>query len=190
MIGGTLSSILDDLPIGMTTLSESRTITEGDLALMNTLIWATDEPPSTASGVSESYIPDRLLTGPGLIAVAVGLSRTSRVFQVVGSVTSMHLLITCSVAATYREPVHLGDTLTVETSLAGATLHPELDNVGTLLFHENAHKHSGSPVVEIQRRILFDRVAGGEPWDLNTCWSAVRRLRTDAAAPANPTIFS
>jgi hypothetical protein len=180
------NTLLDDLPIGITSFSQGRTITNGDLALLNSLVWVIDESHQTTSSLCEGREPDRVLTGPALIAVAVGLSRTSRIFQLVGNLANMHLLVTCSVSATYREPIRVGDTLRVRTTLADAALHPDLERVGTLLFHENVYKFPGSLAVEIQRRILFDRIVDGEPWDFNTCWSAVHKQRRNLLRNKKP----
>jgi acyl dehydratase len=64
----------DRIRIGTRFRSQRRTISETDLSLMNTLVWATAPIHSDLEYARSTPFGDRIMDGPSALAIAVGLA--------------------------------------------------------------------------------------------------------------------
>jgi acyl dehydratase len=154
-----VADVTAGLPIGSTTTSMGRTIGEGEFTLLNTLSWSLSELHTNKVLMLKSAFGERLLAGPILTAIVGGLHATSDGFRLVKSDYGISFVAGLSMDAKYRAPVLPGDTLWVDTTLASARASASRPGLGILVFHDVARNQRDEVVLEMDRPLLFRRVA-------------------------------
>lgn len=146
------------LPVGSKTRSMGRTITEGELCLLNTLSWAISELHTNREKMAGTAFGERLLAGSMVLAVTQGMHDSSDGLRELEETYGVQVTRTLRLQAKFRAPVMPGDTLWVETELVAA--EPTDDaSVGVIVFRDTATNQRTETVAELERRLQFRRAA-------------------------------
>lgn len=146
------------LPVGAKTRSMGRTITEGELCLLNTLSWAISELHTNREKMAGTAFGERLLAGSMVLAVTQGMHDSSDGLRELEEAYGVQITRTLRLQARFRAPVKPGDTLWVETELVAA--EPTDDaGVGVIVFRDIATNQRAETVSELERRLQFRRLA-------------------------------
>jgi acyl dehydratase len=148
------------LPVGAKTTSMGRTITEGELCLLNTLSWAISELHTNREKMAETTFGERLLAGSMVLAVVQGMHDSSDGLRELEETYGVQITRTLRLQAKLRAPVKPGDTLWVETELA-ATEPTDDAGTGVIVFRDIATNQRAETVTELERRLQFRRLAPG-----------------------------
>ena len=146
------------LPVGAKTTSMGRTITEGELCLLNTLSWAISELHTNREMMAGTAFGERLLAGSMVLAVVQGLHDSSDGLRELEETYGVQITRTVRLRAKLRAPVTPGDTLRVETELVAAE-PADAAGTGVIVFRDIATNQRDETVSELERRLQFRRVA-------------------------------
>jgi acyl dehydratase len=146
------------LPVGSKTRSMGRTITEGELCLLNTLSWSISELHTNREKMAETAFGERLLAGSMLLAVVQGMHDSSDGLRELEETHGVQITRTLRLRARYRAPVKPGDTLWVETELVAVEPADDTDG-GVIVFRDTATNQRAETVSELERRLQFRRLA-------------------------------
>lgn len=154
-----MSEVVAGLPVGDVELSQGRTVSEGEAALLHSLLWSlgplhTDESAATAAGW-----PRRGIAGPVLAGLLTGLwvAGTGQIDRLRRQ-HGMRLLAELGAESRYLKPAFFGDTLTVECRLAEARPSGSRPGQGVATFLLTGRNQGGEVVAELKSHMLFDRV--------------------------------
>ena len=145
------------LPVGAKTTSMGRTITEGELCLLNTLSWAISELHTNREMMAGTAFGERLLAGSMVLAVVQGLHDSSDGLRELEETYGVQITRTVRLRAKLRAPVTPGDTLRVETELVAAE-PADAAGTGVIVFRDIATNQRDETVSELERRLQFRRV--------------------------------
>jgi len=159
MSGTDSPDVCAGLPVGATSRSMGRTIGEGEFTLLNTLTWSTSELHTNKVRMSTTSFGERLLAGPILTAVVAGLHSTSDGYQMIKRDHGIKFVAVLGMTAKYLASVLPGDTLWVDTMLVSARPSARQQGVGVLVFRDVALNQRDEVVLEMDRSLLFTRVA-------------------------------
>jgi len=135
--------------------SKGRTITEGEFALLTNLTWITDEIHTNKEYGKASPYGDRILTGPCILALALGLISTGALPSTVEQAGFRHVAVLGYEEVRFRAPLLPGDTITVESEV--------LDTRGTsrpgrfvMRVRDTVFKQTGDVVTEAVRPVMLE----------------------------------
>ena len=151
------SDVTDGIPIGIVWKSAGRTLTEGEFALLHDLSWAvtgvhTDIELARAVGIKE-----RNLSGPLVIAVALGLIGVTTMRRVLPPLRIRMLFLLGITNARFPNPLFPGDTIHVTTELTSARASRDQVGRGVMTLVDRVYNHDETLLCEFERTVLYDR---------------------------------
>lgn len=146
------------LPIGKKFRSQGRTLGEGDFTLLTNLTWTFDTIHSDAQWMKEnSRFGERILAGPCVLSVAIGLARTSRIFDVFAENGLRIIALLGFEDVRFTAPVLPGDTLRVESEIVEARPSSK-ENQYVIKVMDTVYKQTGERCMSAVRAMLFEKV--------------------------------
>lgn len=150
-------ALLSGLPIGMTQRSQGRTLSSGEIAVLNSLNWVTGELHTNREFVrNKTEFQALLVPGPVIIGIIVGLANQSfwrpfvQEYRIEG-------LAGLGIEASFRAPVYPDDTLWVDTRLESARRTKSKSGRGVMVLIHSGVNQDGRVVAEVREMILFAR---------------------------------
>ncbi|OZD13114.1 hypothetical protein CH253_18840 [Rhodococcus sp. 06-156-3C] len=139
---------------GFVNRSRGRTITEGDFSAMTNLTWTFEEIHTDRIAIMEERGHERMLAGGCVLAFALGLA-TPAIRQPVVERGMRLIALLGYDNVRFVSPLHPGDTIYVESSLAGVlkTSRPER---GVIQFDDTLVDHTGRRMMTYRRSALCD----------------------------------
>ena len=150
-----MASLTEGLPLGKKFVSKGRTIGEGDFTLLTNLTWTTSPIHADAQYMKSTQFGDRILAGPCVLSVVVGLSSTSGVQDALWDGKHRLVALLGFEDVRFLSPVLPGDTLTVESEIVDARPTKKA-NRGVLRIKDVARNQKGQVVMEGVRAELFE----------------------------------
>ncbi len=112
-----MSTFNELIPVGKKFVSQGRTIGEGEFALLTTLTWTTTEIHSNAEYMKDSQFGERILAGPCVLALLIGLASRGP-FQHVLRQDGLHTIALLGMdEVRFKAPLLPGDTITAHTEV-------------------------------------------------------------------------
>lgn len=103
--------------MGKKFVSQGRTIGEGEFALLTTLTWTTTEIHSNAEYMKDSQFGERILAGPCVLALLIGLASRGP-FQYVLRQDGLHTIALLGMdEVRFKAPLLPGDTITAHSEV-------------------------------------------------------------------------
>ena len=152
-----MDDLTANIPIGAKYKSIGRTIGEGDFSLITNLTWTTSELHANYERMKYTPYGERVLAGPCVAAVVVGLTGTSDLRRELSKAGIRLVAMLGMDNVRFPAPVKPNDTLWAETEIVGAraTRNPER---GVLTMIDRGLNQRGEVVSEATRSALFERV--------------------------------
>lgn len=143
------------VPIGATFKSQGRTLGEGDFTLITNLTWTTSELHANYEKMKDTQFGERILAGPCVAAVVVGLSGTSDLHRALHQAGIRLVAMLGMEKVTFPSPVKPNDTLWCETEIVTARLTRNPKR-GVLTMIDRGINQRGQVVSEATRNALFE----------------------------------
>ena len=112
-----MSSFTELIPVGKKFISQGRTIGEGDFTLITNLTWTHSDIHADREYMRNKQFGERILAGPCVAAIVVGLSGTGPFHNVLRQ-DKLHVVAMLGMdELRFKNPVKPGDTLTAYTEV-------------------------------------------------------------------------
>ena len=151
----TTPSVTEGLPVGTKFTGLSRTVGEGDFAMLHNISWNTSASHCDKEYMKNSQFGERILLGSLLLAVMAGISSMPVRRVLDGYGISIIALIGYE-DVRFTAPVLPGDTLTIEMEFIEARPTHKPDRY-VLRMRDVAFKQDGQAVAEDTRVFLVER---------------------------------
>jgi len=143
------------IPVGAKFKSRGRTLSDGEFSLLTTLTWTTTEQHSNAEWMKQTPFGERILSGPLVATLIVGLATTSDFYRTLDQAGIRLIALLGMEKATFPAPVQPNDTLWAETEIAAARLTRRPDR-GVLTWIDRGFNQRGEIVSETTLNGLFE----------------------------------
>jgi acyl dehydratase len=145
------------LPIGAVGTSSGRTITEGELALLSSLLWTVGPVHTDDIVAGKGPFGARILPGPAVMGVLEGLYGRSDFHRRLVRDHQVRVIAVVGATVSYRGVVRAGDTLRVRAEVQGARPSSTARGRGTLELRLTGINQLDEEVAHIDRTVLFER---------------------------------
>lgn len=152
-----MGDITEKVPVGAKYRSIGRTIGEGDFTLITNLTWTTSELHSNYEKMKDTQFGERILAGPCVAAVIVGLAGTSDLRRGLHDAGIRLVAMLGMDKVSFPAPVKPNDTLWSETEIVSARLTRNPQR-GVLTMIDRGFNQRGELVSEATRNALFEAV--------------------------------
>ena len=152
-----MATLLDGLPLGEKFRSaQGRTLSEGDFSLLTNLTWTTSALHSDKEYMKRTPFGERILAGPCVLALVLGLTRWSGLYQAFERCGLRTTALLGYEEVRFTAPVLPGDTLTSESEILDArqTKNPSR---AVVKVRDTGYKQTGEKVMEGTRLMLMER---------------------------------
>jgi acyl dehydratase len=150
---------VDDLPVGETTRTHGRTISDGEMMMLHHLVGAVS-PMHVNFEYARENSPFRVpIMGGGIVAaiIAADWSNTRLYKRLVGEL-GVRATAALGMNVKYRGPVKPGDTLYGVYTLKEARPSKSREGYGVLVIEMKGENQDGETVLEGDLSMMFDRV--------------------------------
>lgn len=152
-----MGDIIERVPIGTKFKSRGRTLTDGDFSILTSLTWTATEIHANAEFARQTQFGERILSGPLVATLIVGLATTSDFYRTLEA-SGVRLLALLGIEnVTFKAPVQPNDTLWSETEIVAARLTSQPGR-GVLTWVDRGFNQRGEIVSEATMKGLFDVV--------------------------------
>lgn len=151
-----MGDITEKVPLGAKYRSIGRTIGEGDFSLITNLTWTTSELHSNFERMKNTQFGERILAGPCVAAVIVGLAGTSDLHRGLHEAGIRLVAMLGMDNVRFKAPVKPNDTLWSETEIVSARLSNSNPKRGVLSMIDRGFNQNGEIVSEATRNALFE----------------------------------
>ncbi|MDO8530860.1 MAG: MaoC/PaaZ C-terminal domain-containing protein [Dehalococcoidia bacterium] len=145
------------LPVGTELTSQSRTISEGELADLTNLTWTHSELHSSREFGKTTEFGERILAGPCVLAITVGL-----VIPDITALLRQHGMRTVALLGfnnvKFSAPLLPGDTVRAKAKLQDARESKSRPGFSVITWLETLARYDGTVLMEAQH-IMMVRVA-------------------------------
>jgi acyl dehydratase len=117
-----MTDILSRILVGAKFKSRGRTLSDGEFALLTTLTWTNTEIHSNAEFAKRTQFGERILSGPLVATLIVGLAVTSDFYRTLEESGVRLLALLGMEKVRFLAPVQPNDTLWAETEIVAARL--------------------------------------------------------------------
>lgn len=148
--------ITEGLPLGRKIASPFRTISEGDFTLLTNLTWTLDELHTNREYMKETQFGERILAGPLVLALTLGLSGTAGFRQLMKDSGLRMVAILGHDNVRYISPLQPGDSVRAEAEIMEA-IPTSKPHRGVLKVRDRLFNHRGEQLLDSTRNILFER---------------------------------
>ncbi len=152
-----MGDITQNIPLGAKFKSIGRTLGEGDFSLITNLTWTTSELHSNYEHMKDTPFGERILAGPCVAAVVVGLAGTSDLKRALAGAGVRLVAMLGMDSVRFPAPVKPNDTLWSETEIVSARLTRNPQR-GVLTMIDRGLNQRGEVVSEATRNALFEAV--------------------------------
>lgn len=151
---------MDGVPIGDVERSQGRTVSEGEAALLHTLLWSLGRVHTDLTAARAAGWPGLGIAGPVLAGLITGLwvSGSTQIRRLERE-HGIRLLVELGAENRYLRPAHFGDTIWVESRLEAARPSRSRPGHGIITFLLTGSNQAGQVIAEIRTQMLFDRPA-------------------------------
>ena len=154
-----MGDITEKIPVGAKFKSIGRTLGEGDFSLITNLTWTTSELHSNYERMKDTQFGERILAGPCVAAVVVGLTGTSDLKRGLADAGVRLVAMLGMDNVRFKAPVKPNDTLWAETEITGARVSSN-PRRGVLTMIDRGINQRGEIVSEATRNALFEGLEG------------------------------
>jgi acyl dehydratase len=161
--------LFDDLPIGVPSRTQGRTIGEGDFSALCNLTWTIGDLHSNKElmkGRMGDRIPhaprERVLALPVVASLMVGMTAKHWISYYLPAVLKVNVLQSLGLEAEAQAPVCPDDTIWVDVTIAKATPDESHPGRGVLHLEEKAVNQRGEAVATVRQRLVYDRTVPPE----------------------------
>lgn len=141
--------------IGRRFRSVDRTITEEEFSAITELSWITQTPHTDREYMrASSAFGDKILPGPCVYAIVVGLTGTSGILRCLSDAGLVGVAMLEVLGLTFESPVFPGDTLHVDCEISGIRPTPNRSGPMLVEFVERAANKRGQSILNARRTIL------------------------------------
>jgi len=148
-----------DLPVGSVFRSATRTLTDGECGILTSLTWTTGGIHSDREYARSTEFGELILAGATVVAVAAGLLPGTAIYRSFEPVYGVRVVAALDVHASFMAPVRFGDSICVETTLAGQRPSASRPGCHVLNFEDRVLRQDGMEAVHVTRHILVEELA-------------------------------
>lgn len=151
-----MKDLLKDVPYGKKCKSIGRTISEGDFSMLVNLNWTIGSIHVDSEHMKSTQFGDKILPGVCVLSTTIGLARGGSVRGLLYEKGLRLVALLGFENVRFLEPVHPGDTITVESEILDARPSSHADRCVARL-KDVTRKQTGETVLEGVRIELYER---------------------------------
>jgi acyl dehydratase len=154
-------SIFNEMvPVGKKFVSPGRTIGEGEFSLLTTLTWTTSEIHSNAEYMKDTQFGERILAGPCVLALLIGLAGRGP-FQHVLRQDGLHTIAMLGMdEVRFKNPMLPGDTITAHSEVLEVRPSNKNPKRAIIRIKDSAVNQKGELLVEAIRASMVELKEG------------------------------
>lgn len=147
-----------ELPIGKKFISEGRTITEGEFALLHDLTWIVGSVHANREYMKTTQFGERLLGGPIVLSLIYGLRAADSIHEAIERTGHRIVALLGFDNVRFKASIHPGDTMHSEREIIAANPTSKAGRV-VIQMKDVGIKQNGDVVIESISSWLYEKVS-------------------------------
>ena len=146
-------------PIGSTFQSETRTLSEGECAILTSLTWTTGAIHSDRPYALTTEFGELILAGAVIVALAAGLLSSTEIYRDLEHKYGVRTVAALDANASFKAPVRFGDSIHLDVTLTEVRASSSRPNCHVLAFSDRVVRQDGVVAVLLDRHILVEAIS-------------------------------